>query len=171
MTPPHELPSVLGSPTRSGATNFPWPPGTLGACTALRGGRRALSRLWRMCAVILTVPVALVEFSSFPGTGRLLARWSPIGQLAYGRGVASSGFQYTSLAVAKVEIDWTETPHEVFLVSEGLLFAHLQVNGRDVFVDRRCGAALALLWGLQSDRGSAGDDADRPRAPTDRAGA
>lgn len=99
-----------------------------------------------MCAVVLAVPVALVEFSNVPGAKRLLARWSPVGQLAYGRSVASLGFQYTPLVGARVKVDWTETPRRAALVSEGLLFAHLRVNGRDVFVDRRCGSALALWW-------------------------
>jgi|GEM_PF-1367954 len=146
MTASDKVEEILLSPTRAGSVEFPWPGEILGACTALRAGRLLSTRPGRLVVALLAAPIAIIDFSNFPGTKSLLARWSPIGQLAYGSDIASLGFQYTTIASAKVRVDWTEEPGSVELVSEGLLLARLRVNDREVFVDRRCGAALVSLW-------------------------
>ncbi|GAA4629291.1 hypothetical protein [Cellulomonas oligotrophica] len=100
----------------------------------------------RLLAVAAALPVVLVELTAFPGSGRLLARLSPVGQLAYGEDVAALGFQFTSVASAAVRVDWQEVPVACRVVSEGVLFSRLRVNDREIFVDRRCGRALEELW-------------------------
>ena len=146
MTARREPESVLISPTRAGLADFPWPGEVLGACTALRVGRFLSTRLGRFFVALIAIPIALLDFSNFPGAKALLSRWSPIGQLAYGHRVASLGFAYNAIASDKVRVDWTEEPARVSLVSEGILLSRLTINGREVFVDRRCGAALVRLW-------------------------
>lgn len=141
-----DIPEVLRAPARAGAARFPWPAPILGACTALRGGRLTSTRAGRLVAVVAAVPLTVVELSAFPGSGRLLSRVSPVGQLAYGEGVAALGYQFTSVGSTAVRIDWEERPVAFRLVSEGILFSRVQVNDREVFVDRRCGRALEKLW-------------------------
>jgi hypothetical protein len=96
--------------------------------------------------LVLALPIILIDISNFPGTKRMLARLSPIGQLAYGPEVAISGFQYTAASGEKVRVDWAESPRDVALVSEGWLLTRIRVNERDIYVDRRCGAALVRYW-------------------------
>lgn len=138
MSADREPAGVLVSPTRRGATAFPWPGKVIGACTALRANR--------VLAGIFAIPVLIADISRFPGVTAILRRWSPIGQLAYGRGLAVLGFQYTRLTEERVNIDWVEVPQSVRLVSEGWFLARMEVNGRLVYVDRRCGQALIDLW-------------------------
>ncbi|WP_250443626.1 hypothetical protein [Actinotalea sp. C106] len=118
----------------------------MGACTALRTGRCLSTRLGRLAILLLAGPVVLLDLSNFPGTKTMLSRWSPIGQLAYGQDVVALGFQYTSLAGERVRVDWVESPGRVSLKSRGRLFSLVEINDREVFVDRRCGAALVELW-------------------------
>lgn len=119
----------------------------MGSCVALRGAWLVRHRVGRLLVVLMAVPVALLDISNFPGSKALLSRWSPIGQLAYGDRVAAHGFQYTAVSGEKVRVDWAGEVTTAQLVSTGVLFARLAINGRDVFVDRRCGAALVRLWG------------------------
>ena len=137
---------VLVTPGRAGAADFPWGDEIIGACTALRGGKLLSSPAVRFMISILALPIVLIDISNFPGTKRMLARLSPIGQLAYGPEVAIAGFQYTPASGEKVRVDWTESPRNVALVSEGWLLTRIRVNERDIYVDRRCGSALVRYW-------------------------
>jgi hypothetical protein len=133
---------ILLSPSRRGATAFPWPGEVIGACTALRANR--------VLAGLLAIPTLLADVSMFPGVTAILRRWSPIGQLGYGRHIAVLGFQYTRVTKEHVDVDWVETPERVRFISEGWLLARIEINDRLVYVDRRCGRALIDLWSSPS---------------------
>lgn len=138
MTSQQQSVDVLTSRLRRGARLFPWPADVMGACVALRAPRPV--------AALLAVPILIADLIKIPGTGWLLRRVSPIGQLAYAADVAIVGFQYSRVSEPRVEVDWVETPRTVALVAQGWLLSRLSINGRTVFVDRRCGHALIALW-------------------------
>ena len=135
-----DIPPILVSPWRRTATRIPWSEGVIGSCFALRSNRPA--------AMILGLLAVLLGLVRFPGTNAILARFSPIGQLAYGRHLAALGYPYSGILHAAVRVDWEESPTSATILHVGWFFARMQINEHLVFVDRQCAAALLDLWSL-----------------------
>ena len=133
-----DVPAILRTASRVEARRYPWFDGTLGSCIALRMNRAAFA--------VLMLPAIVLDLVKIPGTGILVRRICPLGQLAFSRTRASLGFPYTKIAAACVDVDWVEDVRSVEVVRTGWLFAELRVNERTVRVDRRCAPALVELW-------------------------
>ncbi|GEL96149.1 hypothetical protein CCO02nite_28070 [Cellulomonas composti] len=75
---------------------------------------------------------------------------APVGQLAFGPEIAALGYQYTRTASADVRLDWVEVPAVLRIISNGTWLSRMEINGRVVFVQRKCASALLHLWGART---------------------
>jgi hypothetical protein len=132
------VPEVLRTKWKIEAQRYPWFPGVIGSCVALRKNRLAFA--------VLMGPTMVLDVAKIPGTRALVRRIAPLGQLAYSRTHAALGFPSTGILEGSVDIDWIEEVRSVEIISTGWIFAEMRVNGRTIRVDRRSASALVELW-------------------------